>query len=67
MDEWNQALEFLGFALDAEPDATQINKAYRTMAFKWHPDRNPGNPDAASMFRQAGEARSILERGKPRA
>lgn len=65
-DEWKQALRTLGFAEDAEPTDAQINKAYRTAAKKWHPDRNPGNPDAVEKFKQAGVARTTLERGKPR-
>ena len=30
------------------------------MAFKWHPDKNQGNPDAEKMFKDVGEAYSIL-------
>jgi hypothetical protein len=66
MDAWLQALRTLGFAEDAEPTAAQVNKAYRPVAKKWHPDRNPGNPDAVEKYKQAGVARTILERGKPR-
>ena len=50
--------EVLGGAKDAgEPE---IKKAYRRVAMKYHPDRNPDDPDAENKFREATEAYDIL-------
>lgn len=37
-----------------------VKKAYRQMALKFHPDRNPGNKEAEEKFKEAAEAYSIL-------
>lgn len=37
-----------------------IKKAYRTLALKYHPDRNSGNAEAAERFKEIGEAYEIL-------
>ncbi|EPS42888.1 hypothetical protein H072_3227 [Dactylellina haptotyla CBS 200.50] len=48
--------------LGIEKDATehQIKKAYRQMAIKWHPDKNPDNPEADARFKDIGEAYETL-------
>ncbi|KAL7519446.1 hypothetical protein ACHAWF_000240, partial [Thalassiosira exigua] len=49
--------------LELEPDATlgEIKKAYRRLAVKHHPDRNPGNEEEATeKFREIAEAYEVL-------
>jgi molecular chaperone DnaJ len=50
--------EILGIPRNAPPE--EIKKAYRQMALKHHPDRNPGNKDAEERFKEAAEAYSVL-------
>jgi len=52
----------LGVAIDA--DAATIKAAYRRLAFELHPDRNPGDPEAASRFRAVSEAYEALTTGR---
>ncbi len=39
---------------------SEIKKAYRRLAMKYHPDRNPDDPDAAEHFKEANEAYEVL-------
>jgi molecular chaperone DnaJ len=39
---------------------TDIKKAYRELALKYHPDRNQGNPHSEEQFKEASEAYSVL-------
>ena len=57
--------EILGVSKDASQD--EIKKAYRTKAFKYHPDRNAGDKNAEDMFKKIGEAYSVLGDGARRA
>ena len=50
--------EILGVARNAS-DA-EIKSAYRKLALKHHPDRNPGNKEAEDRFKEAAEAYSVL-------
>jgi molecular chaperone DnaJ len=57
--------ETLGVARNA-PEA-EIKKAYRRLAMKYHPDRNPGDKDAEAKFKEAKEAYEILSDAQKRA
>ncbi len=48
----------LGVAKDA--DESEIKKAYRKLAKKYHPDRNAGDADAEQKFKDVGEAHAVL-------
>jgi molecular chaperone DnaJ len=50
--------EVLGVNRDADEEA--MKKAYRKLAMKWHPDRNPDNPKAEEHFKEAKEAYEVL-------
>jgi molecular chaperone DnaJ len=47
-------------------DLETIKKAYRKLALKYHPDRNPEDPDAMARFREAAEAYEILSDAQKR-
>ena len=50
--------EVLGVDKNASED--DIKKAYRRIAIKYHPDRNPGNKEAEEKFKEAAEAYDVL-------
>src|SRR3954449_10809283 len=50
--------EVLGVGRDAAVE--DVKKAYRQMALKYHPDRNPGDKEAEKKFREAAEAYEVL-------
>ncbi len=57
--------EVLGVNRDASED--DLRKAYRKLAMKWHPDRNPDNPNAEEHFKEAKEAYEVLTDAQKRA
>lgn len=58
MDNKRDYYEVLGVDKTATPD--EIKKAYRKLAIKYHPDRNPGDKSAEEKFKEAAEAYDVL-------
>ena len=54
--------DILGVGKSASKD--EIKKAYRTTAFKYHPDKNPGDKPAEEKFKEASEAYGVLSDDK---
>lgn len=57
--------EILEISRDA--DKTTIKKAYKKMAKRYHPDRNPNDPEAEKMFKLCNEAYQVLSDDEKRA
>ncbi|MFT4465212.1 MAG: molecular chaperone DnaJ [Sodalis sp. (in: enterobacteria)] len=57
--------EILGVSRDAEE--REIKKAYKRLAMKFHPDRNPGNAEAEAKFKEIKEAYEVLTDAQKRA
>lgn len=57
--------EVLGLGTTA--DAKEIKAAYRRLALKYHPDKNPGDAKAEELFKEASEAYDVLSDADKRA
>ena len=62
LSEKRDYYEVLGVSKDA--DAKEIKKAYRKLAMKYHPDKNPGDKAAEEKFKEINEAYEVLWRKK---
>lgn len=56
--------EVLG--VDTRASQEEIKKAYRQLALKFHPDRNPGDKEAEENFKEAAEAYEVLRDSQKR-
>ena len=50
--------EVLGVSKDAS--AEELKRAYKKLAIKYHPDKNPGDKEAEEKFKEAAEAYDVL-------
>lgn len=62
MAEKRDYYEVLGLQKGASDD--EIKKAFRKMAMKYHPDRNPGDKEAEEKFKEVNEAFCIVRPGQ---
>ena len=64
MEQKRDYYEVLGFEKNASAD--EIKKAYRKLAIKYHPDKNPGDKAAEERFKEAAEAYEVLSNDEKR-
>lgn len=65
MSQKRDYYEVLGISKNA--DEAEIKKAYRKLALKFHPDKNPGDATAEDKFKEAAEAYEVLSNAEKRA
>lgn len=54
-------------SVERTADSEEIKRAYRRLAMKYHPDRNPGDIDAETCFKECAEAYEVLSNDQTRA
>lgn len=64
MEQKRDYYEVLGVQKNATAD--EIKKAYRKLAIKYHPDKNPGDKEAEDKFKEAAEAYDVLSNAEKR-
>ncbi len=64
MSEKPDYYDLLG--VDRDVDADALKKAYRKQALRFHPDRNPDDPEAEERFKQVNEAYAVLSDAEKR-
>src|SRR6201993_1878967 len=53
--------------VDRNADDNKLKAAFRKLAMKWHPDRNPGDKASEVRFKEINEAYEVLKDGDKRA
>src|SRR2546430_16805981 len=53
--------------VDRNADESKLKAAFRKLAMKWHPDRNPGDAASEIRFKEINEAYEVLKDGEKRA
>ena len=53
-------------SVERTSDGEEIKRSYRRLAMKYHPDRNPGDTEAETRFKEAAEAYEVLSDGNKR-
>ncbi len=64
MSQKRDYYDVLGVSRDVDEGA--LKKAYRKLALKYHPDKNPDNPEAEAKFKEASEAYAVLSDAEKR-
>lgn len=62
----NRNNPYVTLGVSKNANEQEIRKAFRALAKKYHPDMNPGNPEAEEKFREINEAYEILSDEKKR-
>src|SRR5213078_2373476 len=53
--------------VDRTADESKLKAAFRKLAMKWHPDKNPGDASSEVRFKEINEAYEVLKDGNKRA
>lgn len=64
--DWMEKDFYAMLGVEKGADASEIKKAYRKLAKKYHPDRNPGDAAAEGKFKDIGEAYAVLSDSEQR-